>query len=123
MAWQAIVSSPEVAKDNKHQIAETEHLMKALLEQKNGLARRIFAKVGVDDTRLLEATEKFIQRQQKDQRFGKQLFKDFQISLKSLKSAIEARRGSQKVMDQGWSLLESRNTQKDMEIRLLTWSP
>lgn len=65
MAWQAIVSSPEVAKENKHQIVETEHLMKALLEQKNGLARRIFSKVGVDNTRLLEATEKYIQRQPK----------------------------------------------------------
>ena len=65
MAWQAIVSCPEVAKENKHQIVETEHLMKALLEQKNGLARRIFSKVGVDNTRLLEATDKFIQRQPK----------------------------------------------------------
>lgn len=65
MAWQAIVSSPDVAKENKHQIVETEHLLKALLEQKNGLARRIFSKVGVDNTRLLEATEKFIQRQPK----------------------------------------------------------
>ncbi|KAJ1398759.1 P-loop containing nucleoside triphosphate hydrolase [Sesbania bispinosa] len=65
MAWQAIVSSPEVAKENKHQIVETEHLMKALLEQKNGLARRIFSKVGVDNTRLLEATDKHIQRQPK----------------------------------------------------------
>ena len=65
MAWQAIVSSPEVAKENKHQIVETEHLMKALLEQKNGLARRIFSKVGVDNTRLLEATDKYIQRQPK----------------------------------------------------------
>ncbi|KAF5181000.1 Chaperone protein clpb [Thalictrum thalictroides] len=144
MAWQAIVSSPEVAKENKHQIVETEHLMKALLEQKNGLARRIFTKAGVDNTRLLEATDKFIQRQPKvlgessgsmlgrdlealiqrardlkkeygdsfvsvehlvlgfvqDQRFGKQLFKDFQISLKTLKSAIESVRGRQKVIDQ-----------------------
>lgn len=65
MAWQAIVSSPEVAKENKHQIVETEHLMKALLEQKNGLARRIFSKAGVDNTRLLEATDKYIQRQPK----------------------------------------------------------
>jgi ATP-dependent Clp protease ATP-binding subunit ClpA len=65
MAWQAIVSSPEVAKENKHQIVETEHLMKALLEQKNGLARRIFSKVGIDNTRLLEATDKHIQRQPK----------------------------------------------------------
>ena len=65
MAWQGIVSSREVAKENKHQIVETEHLMKALLEQKNGLARRIFSKTGVDNTRLLEATDKFIQRQPK----------------------------------------------------------
>lgn len=144
MAWQAIVSSPEVAKENKHQIVETEHLMKALLEQKNGLARRIFSKAGVDNTRLLEATDKYIQRQPKvlgesagsmlgrdleallqrardakkeygdqfvsvehlvlgftqDQRFGKQLFRDFQISQKTLKSAIEAVRGRQKVIDQ-----------------------
>ncbi|CBI22284.3 unnamed protein product, partial [Vitis vinifera] len=144
MAWQAIVSSPEVAKENKHQIVETEHLMKALLEQKNGLARRIFSKAGVDNTRLLDATDKFIQRQPKvigesagsmlgrdlesliqrareykkeygdsfvsvehlvlafvqDQRFGKQLFKDFQISQKALKSAIEAIRGRQQVIDQ-----------------------
>lgn len=65
MAWQAVVSSPEIAKDNKHQIVETEHLMKTLLEQKNGLARRIFSKIEVDNTRLLEATEKFIKRQPK----------------------------------------------------------
>ncbi|KAL8211000.1 hypothetical protein R6Q57_005437 [Mikania cordata] len=144
MAWQAIVSSPEVAKENKHQIVETEHLMKALLEQKNGLARRIFSKAGVDNTRLLEATDKFIQRQPKvigesagsmlgrdleslmqrardykkeygdsfvsvehlvlgfvqDNRFGKQLFKEFQISLKTLKNAIESIRGRQTVIDQ-----------------------
>jgi ATP-dependent Clp protease ATP-binding subunit ClpA len=65
MAWQAIVSSPEVAKESKHQIVETEHLMKSLLEQRNGLARRIFSKAGVDNTRLLDAAEKFIQRQPK----------------------------------------------------------
>ncbi|KAG6716624.1 hypothetical protein I3842_04G058500 [Carya illinoinensis] len=144
MAWQAIVSSPEVAKENKHQIVETEHLMKSLLEQKNGLARRIFSKAGVDNTRLLEATDKFIQRQPKvlgepagsmlgrdlealvqrareykkeygdsfvsvehlvlgflqDQRFGKQLYRDFQITLQTLKSAIEAIRGRQSVIDQ-----------------------
>ncbi|CAN1322578.1 Chaperone protein ClpB3, chloroplastic [Linum perenne] len=144
MAWQAVVSSPDVAKDNKHQIVETEHLLKSLLEQKNGLARRIFSKVGVDNTRLLEATDKFIQRQPKvlgessgsmlgrdlegliqrarefkkeykdsfvsvehlvlafanDQRFGRQLFKDFQISLPSLKSAVESIRGRQSVIDQ-----------------------
>ncbi|KAL1824464.1 hypothetical protein ACET3Z_011242 [Daucus carota] len=144
MAWQAIVSSPEVAKENKHQIVETEHLMKALLEQKNGLARRIFSKAGVDNTRLLDATDKFVKRQPKvigdsagsmlgrdletllqrardykkeyndsfvavehlvlgfvqDKRFGKQLFKDFQISMKALTDAVQAIRGRQTVIDQ-----------------------
>ena len=37
-----------------------------------------------------------------DKRFGKQLFKDFQISEKSLKTAIESIRGKQSVIDQGW---------------------
>lgn len=36
-----------------------------------------------------------------DQRFGKQLLKDFQVSVQSLKSAIEAIRGRQSVIDQG----------------------
>ncbi|XP_020157663.1 chaperone protein ClpB2, chloroplastic [Aegilops tauschii subsp. strangulata] len=144
MAWQSIVLAPEVAKESKHQIVETEHLMKSLLEQRNGLARRIFSKAGVDNTRLLDATEKYIQRQPKvlgedpgsmlgrdlealiqrarnfkkeygdsfvsvehivlgfadDKRFGRQLFKDFQITVESLKTAIESIRGKQNVIDQ-----------------------
>eukprot|EP00250_Pteridium_aquilinum_P008748 c18181_g1_i1 orf=270-3293(-) len=144
MAWQAVVASPEVAKETKQQIVETEHLMKALLEQRNGLARRIFAKANVDNTSLLQATERYIQRQPKvmgdmggsmlgrdlealidrargfkkeygdsfisvehlvlgflqDKRFGQQLFKDFQISQKALTAAVQAIRGTQKVIDQ-----------------------
>lgn len=65
MAWQGIVNAPEVAKESKHQIVETEHLMNSLLEQRNGLARRIFSKAGIDNTKLLDATESFIQRQPK----------------------------------------------------------
>ncbi|GKE10913.1 chaperone protein ClpB3, chloroplastic, partial [Tanacetum coccineum] len=42
------LSSLEVAKENKHQIVKTEHLLKAMLEKKNGLARGIFSKADVD---------------------------------------------------------------------------
>ncbi|GJV83703.1 linoleate 13S-lipoxygenase 3-1, chloroplastic-like protein [Tanacetum coccineum] len=63
--WHGKMSSPKVAKENKHQIRETEHWLKAILEQKNGLARRIFSKDSVDNTWLSEATDKFIQRQPK----------------------------------------------------------
>lgn len=65
MAWQAIAASPDVAKETKQQIVETEHLMKALLEQRNGLARRILAKAGADPTQVLQATDRYIQRQPK----------------------------------------------------------
>ncbi|KAI3929779.1 hypothetical protein MKX01_025947 [Papaver californicum] len=37
--------------------------MKALLEQKDGLARRIFTKAGVDNSSVLQATDEFINRQ------------------------------------------------------------
>lgn len=36
-----------------------------------------------------------------DKRFGKQLFKDFQISMKALTDAVQAIRGRQTVIDQG----------------------
>lgn len=61
-AWQAIVSAPDIAKEYSHQIVETEHLWKALLEQPNGLARRIIFKAGSDPTRLLEKTDAFLRR-------------------------------------------------------------
>ncbi|GJT27663.1 chaperone protein ClpB3, chloroplastic isoform X1 [Tanacetum coccineum] len=48
MAWQSIVSSLEVTKVNKYQIVETEHLLKGILEEKNGLAQGIFSKADVD---------------------------------------------------------------------------
>ncbi|PWA36635.1 chaperone protein ClpB3, chloroplastic [Artemisia annua] len=50
------MSSLEVAMENKHQIRETKHWLKAILEQKNGQARRIFSMdnvgmiMGLNDT-------------------------------------------------------------------------
>ena len=48
---------------SSQQIVETEHLFKCLLEQPNGLARRILAKAGSNPTGLLDKTEDFIRRQ------------------------------------------------------------
>ena len=42
---------------------EVEHLFKGLLEQPNGLARRIVSKAGSDPSRLLDKTEAFIRQQ------------------------------------------------------------
>lgn len=65
MAWEGILGAVEAAQANKQQIVESEHLMKALLEQKDGLARRIFTKAGVDNTSVLQATDEFISQQPK----------------------------------------------------------
>ncbi|KAI3679959.1 hypothetical protein L2E82_50695 [Cichorium intybus] len=143
MAWEGIVGAVDAAQGSKQQIVEPEHLMKALLEQKDGLARRILTKAGLDNTSVLQATDDFIAQQPKvtdtsspvlgsnlssllenarkykkemgddfvsvehlvlafpsDKRFGKQLFTKLQLSEKSLKDAVQAVRGSQKVTDQ-----------------------
>ncbi|KAJ8634820.1 hypothetical protein MRB53_009087 [Persea americana] len=55
----------DAARMSKQQVVESEHLMKALLEQKDGLARRILAKAGIGSTSVLQATDQFIAQQPK----------------------------------------------------------
>nr|QKY14936.1 clpb chaperone, hsp100 family (CLPB) [Polytomella parva] len=63
--WHAIVSAPELAKEYQQQVVEVEHLLKALLEQPNGIARRIISRAGGDSTRILERVNAYAQRQPK----------------------------------------------------------
>jgi ATP-dependent Clp protease ATP-binding subunit ClpB len=63
-AWEAIAHTPDIAKQHQQQQLESEHLMKALLEQ-DGLASSIFTKAGVDWQRIRDRTEQFLQRQPK----------------------------------------------------------
>jgi ATP-dependent Clp protease ATP-binding subunit ClpB len=61
-AWEALVHTPDIAKENKQQQIETEHLLKSLLDQE-GLASSIFNKANVNLTKLRDRTEEFIRRQ------------------------------------------------------------
>jgi ATP-dependent Clp protease ATP-binding subunit ClpB len=63
-AWEAIVRTPDIAKAAQQQQLESEHLMKALLEQE-GLAISIFNKLEVPVQRVRDYIETFIQRQPK----------------------------------------------------------
>ncbi|MDZ8023911.1 MAG: ATP-dependent chaperone ClpB [Nostoc sp. DedQUE11] len=63
-AWEALVRTPEIAKQFQHQHIESGHLMLALLEQE-GLASSIFNKAGVNVQKLHERTIDFINRQPK----------------------------------------------------------
>ncbi|KAL6227837.1 hypothetical protein ACLB2K_001793 [Fragaria x ananassa] len=46
MAWEGKIRAVEAAGVRKQQVVESEHLMQALLEQKDGLARRMFTMAG-----------------------------------------------------------------------------
>ncbi len=64
-AWEAIVRTPEIAKQAQQQQLESEHLMKSLLEQPEGLAISIFNKLNISVQRLRDRTDEFINRQPK----------------------------------------------------------
>lgn len=61
-AWAAVVSSQQLAQQQKHQQLETEHLLLALLLQK-GLAGRILEKAGVSVPDLEAAAEAHLKQQ------------------------------------------------------------
>ncbi|MFM7576870.1 MAG: Clp protease N-terminal domain-containing protein, partial [Microcystaceae cyanobacterium] len=58
----AIARTPDIAKQNKQQQIESEHLFKSLLEQE-GLATSIFNKANVSVLRLRDRTDEFIKKQ------------------------------------------------------------
>ncbi|WP_373534357.1 ATP-dependent chaperone ClpB [Microcoleus sp.] len=61
-AWEAIARTPEIVKAAQQQQLESEHLMKALLEQESGLASSLFNKAGVSVSKLRDRTDEFISR-------------------------------------------------------------
>jgi ATP-dependent Clp protease ATP-binding subunit ClpB len=64
-AWEALARTPELVKAAQQQQLESEHLMKALLEQESGLASSLFNKAGVLLPKLRDRTDDFISRQPK----------------------------------------------------------
>ncbi len=64
-AWEAIVQAQDVVRRYKHQQLEVEHLLISLLEQKDGLAARVFTKAGMDTARLFQQIDDFARRQPK----------------------------------------------------------
>ncbi|MBE9102179.1 ATP-dependent chaperone ClpB [Vacuolonema iberomarrocanum] len=63
--WQALVSTQEIARSASQQKIEAEHLMKALLEQPEGLASSILNRADVNVQKAQEYTENFMAKQPK----------------------------------------------------------
>ena len=64
-AWEAVVEAPNVAKRYKHQIVETEHLMKTLLDDTKGLTRRLVEQCGGSVETLTGKIDSFLASQPK----------------------------------------------------------
>jgi ATP-dependent Clp protease ATP-binding subunit ClpB len=63
-AWEALSTTPDIARQNQQQHIESEHLIKSLLEQE-GLASSIFNRAGVNVQKIRDRTEEFIAKQPK----------------------------------------------------------
>ncbi|KAM7267702.1 hypothetical protein ACFE04_009868 [Oxalis oulophora] len=99
MAWQAILACPELAKESKHQIVFGETSGSMLGRDLEALIQRAREyKKEYGDSFI--SVEHLVLGFAEDVRFGKHLFKDLQITVQSLKSAVEAIRGHQSVIDQ-----------------------
>ncbi len=61
-AWSAITSAQQLAQNRRHQQLESEHLLRALLDQE-GLAGRILDKAGVSSTALQTSVDTFLSQQ------------------------------------------------------------
>ena len=72
-AWEAIVLAPEIATNSQQQIVETEHLCKAMFEQKDSFALRILTQAGVDPSAAVGFIDRFISRQPKVSGGGQQV--------------------------------------------------
>ncbi|MGP0128565.1 MAG: ATP-dependent chaperone ClpB [cyanobacterium endosymbiont of Rhopalodia musculus] len=72
-AWEAIVRTPDIAKQHSHQQIESEHLMASLLELE-GLATSVFNKADISIQRLRDKTEEFIRRQPKVSNLGQSIY-------------------------------------------------
>ncbi len=64
-AWEAIVQAQDVVRRYKHQNLEVEHLITSVIEQKDGLASKIFIKAGVDVQQLGQQVDDYAKRQPK----------------------------------------------------------
>ena len=58
-AWNAIMSAQQLAQSRRHQQLESEHLLRALLDQE-GLAARILDKAGVSPPALQTAVDSYL---------------------------------------------------------------
>ena len=61
-AWSAIMSAQQLAQNRRHQQLESEHLLRALLDQE-GLAARILDKAGVSPPALQTAVDSYLSQQ------------------------------------------------------------
>jgi len=59
-AQEALDAATKIAQKNDHSQVEVEHLLKALLEQEDGIVRPLIEKVGANPAALLQETDMLV---------------------------------------------------------------
>uniref|UniRef100_A0A7S2TEE5 Clp R domain-containing protein n=1 Tax=Lotharella oceanica TaxID=641309 RepID=A0A7S2TEE5_9EUKA len=72
-AWEALAAAPNVAKEVSSQIVETEHLMKSLLQQQDGLVPRVLEKMAVEKDVFVRSLDDYIKRQPQVRGYDQQM--------------------------------------------------
>ncbi len=72
-AWQAVVKTADIAKQNNHQQIESEHLLKALLEEE-GLTTSILNKADISVSKVRDKVDRFINSQPKVKNLGDSIY-------------------------------------------------
>lgn len=72
-AWQAVVKTADIAKQNKHQQIESEHLLKALLEEE-GLTTSILNKADISVSKVRDKVDSYINSQPKVKNLGDSIY-------------------------------------------------
>jgi len=72
-AWEALANAPNVAKEINSQIVETEHLMKSLLDQQDGLVPRVLEKMAVDKDLFSRSLTDYMRRQPQVRGYDQQM--------------------------------------------------
>jgi len=72
-AWEALANAPNVAKEASSQIVETEHLMKSLLDQTDGLVPRVLEKMAVEKAIFSRSLEDYMRRQPQVRGYDQQM--------------------------------------------------
>jgi len=87
-AWEVVLGATEVAKKSESQIVETEHIMKAMLEQEEGMASKVLEKMSIDPRLIARTLDDYMRRQPRSFGYSQQMIgRYFEVLIKEAENS------------------------------------